>query len=114
MQLIIIKEWGDLAARDYLAPDQPICLVAHPDFAANYGLRYYLLAQQHLQKPMAEGHVKLGIACHDSPSFALQAIASHVDRLYFIKKSPYWLKIASLCQQSGIVLCDQEELLCLL
>lgn len=114
MHLMIIKDGRDLVGEKNLVSHTAICLIAHPDFAANYGLRYYLLAQKNFQKALPCCQIELGIACHDSPQFALEAIANQVDRLYFIKNSPYWPKINSMCQQADILLIDQEELSCLL
>lgn len=114
IEIIIIKEFKDLLSIDKLSEMSEICLVAHPDFASNYGLRYYLMAQQELQKSLPASKIILGIACHDSPGFALEVIAAKVNRVYFLKNSPYWSKIDSLCRQSGILLFDQQDLSCLL
>jgi hypothetical protein len=114
IEIIIIKEFQDLLSMTNLIERPQICLVAHPDFASNYGVRYYLIAQQKLQKLLPSCKITLGIACHDSASFALEVIAAKVSRVYFFKNSPYWPKIDSLCHQSGILLYDQQDLSCLL
>lgn len=114
MHLIIIKEFKDLLPDSHVVDTPEICLIAHPNFAQNYGLRYYLMVQKKLQKQLPLSHVALGIACHDSPGFALEAIAFKVNRIYFLKNSPYWPKIDSLCRQHGILLFDQQSILCLL
>lgn len=112
MQIVVIKEFGNIPYLSHFATDKQICLVAHPDFAAQYGMRYYVMARQKLQQQLPFHHIQLGIACSDLPGFALEAIAAKVDRLYFMKASPYWPKIESLCQQANILLFDQQELLC--
>lgn len=114
MRLIIIKEFKDFSFLNGGDKDLDICLIAHPDFAPNLGLRYYLMGQQQVQKSLPLHQVSLGIACHNYAGFALETIAKKVERIYFLKISPYWSKIESACQQAGIVLLDQEELSCLL
>jgi hypothetical protein len=113
IEIIIIKEFQDLLSMPNLIEMPQICLVAHPDFASNYGVRYYLTAQQELQKLLPSCKITLGIACHDLASFALEVIAAKVNRVYFLKNSPYWSKIDSLCHQSSILLYDQQDLSCL-
>lgn len=112
MQIIVIKEFCHTPALNYFTGDQPICLVAHPDFAEQYGIRYYLMARQKLQQQFPSCHIHLGVACDAFPGFALEAIAAKVDRLYFLKTNPFWPKIESLCQQAGILIFDQQELSC--
>lgn len=114
IEIIIIKEFKELLSMPNLVEMPEICLVAHPDFASNYGVRYYLTAQQQLQKSLPSCKITLGLACHDSAGFALEGIAAKVNRVYFLKNSLYWPKIESLCHQSGILLYDQQDLSCLL
>lgn len=114
MQIVIIKEFSNIPLLDHFSESKEICLVAHPDFAAQYGLRYYLKVRQKLQQKLPCHHIDLGIACDDLPGFALEVIAAKVDRLYFLKTSPYWTQIESLCQQEGILIFNQQELSCLL
>lgn len=113
MQTLIIKEFRDIPQLTDFAAQQKICLIAAPEFAVNYGVSYYKRGQQKLQAALPLCEVELGIACDDLPGLALQAIAAKVDRLYFLKSSPYWDKIKSLCDAGGILLFDQEKLSCL-
>lgn len=112
MQIVVVKEFCHIPPLSHFTADEQICLVAHPDFAVQYGMRYYLMAREKLQQQLPSHQIHLGIACDDLPGFALEAIAAKVDRLYFLKTSPYWPKIESLCQQAGILFFDQKELSC--
>lgn len=112
MNIIVIKEFCHIPPLSDLAAHQEICLVAHPNFAAQYGVRYYLAARQKLQQQLPTHHISWGMACGEQPDLALEAIAAKVNRLYFLKSSPYWPDIESMCQQSGILMINQQELAC--
>lgn len=108
MNTLVIKEFKDILEQEL--PPFPLCFIAHPDFAPQYGVRYYQVIQEECQKRWKTPNIYLAIACYDSPRLALEAIAASVDRLYFLKESPYWSKIDSLCRQANILLFDQEGL----
>ena len=109
MSYLIIKEFKDITGREFSI--LPVCLIAHPEFALNYGVAYYQRVQKKCQERFSAREIRLGIACQDSPTLALEAIAAQVDQIYFLKNSPYWPKIVSMCFQANILIADQQELI---